>query len=193
MVRILAMAGSARRESFNKRLAQLAAVRARTAGADVTVIDLADYRLPLFDQDVEADEPPQNADMLRNLMLEHDGLLLACPEYNSSITPLLKNVIDWASRPVEGVAPLAAFKGKTAALVSASPGALGGLRGLGTVCSILSSIGVHVLPTQVAVGSAHSAFADGDRALNDPRLDKNLTRAMNEMVEMTAKLATRRE
>ena len=189
MTRLLALAGSARRDSFNKRLARLAAARAREAGADVTYLDVAEYPLPLFDQDLEAEGTPENVVKLRSLMLEHDGVIYACPEYNSSITPLLKNLIDWVSRPGDDVAPLAAFRGKTAGLVSASPGALGGLRGLGTVRSILSSIGVHVLPSQVAVGSAHAAFADDDAGLVDERLDKNLTRAMAELVAVTSKLS----
>jgi len=188
MPRLLALAGSARRDSFNKRLARLATARAREAGAEVTYIDVADYRLPLFDQDLEEEGTPENVDKVRDLMLEHHGVIYACPEYNSSITPLLKNLIDWVSRPAEGLAPLAPFRGKTAALVSASPGALGGLRGLVTVRSILGNIGVHVLPTQVAVPHAAKAFAEDDAALVDERLDKNLTRAMTEMVAFTSKL-----
>lgn len=159
--RILAFAGSARKESFNARLVRIAAEGARSAGADVTVLDLSDYPLPLFDQDLEQEQGmPENAAKVKQLFLDHDGLLIASPEYNSSITPLLKNTIDWVSRPAEGESPLAAYRGKVAALMAASPGGLGGLRGLVHVRSILSSIGVIVLPDQIAVSRAFEAFDD---------------------------------
>ena len=166
--RILAFSGSNRNESFNRRLVQRAAEGARTAGADVTVLDLKEYPLPLFDQDLEQEQgAPENATKLKQLFLEHDGLLISSPEYNSSITPLLKNTIDWVSRPAEGEAPLAAYQGKVAALMAASPGGLGGLRGLVHVRSILSSIGVIVLPDQIAVPRAFEAFDESGQIKND--------------------------
>ena len=159
--RILALAGSARRKSYNHQLVQVAAEGARTAGADVTVLILRDFPLPLFDEDLEREQgTPQNATKLKQLFFDHDGLLIASPEYNSSITPLLKNTIDWVSRPADGESPLAAYKGKVAALMAASPGGLGGLRGLVHVRSILSSIGVIVLPVQMAIPRAFEAFDD---------------------------------
>src|SRR6266446_5332539 len=98
--RILAFAGSTRAASFNKRLVRIAARGAEAAGAEVTVIDLRDLPLPLFDQDQEAAEgPPENAKRLKALMVASDGFLIASPEYNSSISAVLKNTIDWASRP----------------------------------------------------------------------------------------------
>ena len=127
--RILAFAGSARTDSYNHRLLLVAAEGAQAAGADVTVLNLKTYPLPLFDEDLEREDgTPENATQLKQLFLDHDGLLIASPEYNSSITPLLKNVIDWVSRSAEGEAPLAAYRGKVAALMAASPGGLGGLR-----------------------------------------------------------------
>jgi chromate reductase, NAD(P)H dehydrogenase (quinone) len=167
--RILAFAGSARRESFNKRLIAIAAQGAKQAGADVTLVDLADYELPLFNQDLEAQGLPANAVALKKLFLEHQGLLIACPEYNSSITPLLKNTIDWVSRSARGEGPLAAYQGKVAAIMSASPGALGGLRGLVHVRSILGNIGVLVLPDQVAIPTAHEAIAADGRFKDEKR------------------------
>ena len=168
--RILAFAGSARRESFNKRLVRIAAEAARQAGADVTLIDLADYPLPLYNGDLEAaDGLPAEAVELKKLFLEHDGLLISAPEYNSSITPLLKNTIDWVSRPLPGEGPLAAYKGKVAALMSASPGGLGGLRGLVHVRAILGNIGVIVLPDQIAVREAHIAFSEDGRLKDEKR------------------------
>jgi NAD(P)H-dependent FMN reductase len=167
--RILAFAGSNRRDSFNKKLMSLAAKGARDAGAEVTLIDLRDFPLPLFDQDLEAESGmPENGKRLKQLFLDHDGLLIASPEYNSSITAVLKNAIDWVSRPAPGEPSLAAFRSKVATLMSASPGALGGLRGLVHVRSILGNIGVVVLPDQVAVAKAHEAFGP-DGSLVDPR------------------------
>ena len=169
-VKILAFAGSARKDSFNKKLVQIAAASATTAGAEVTVIDLKEFPMPLFDQDLEqASGVPEHAVRLKQLFVEHDGLLISAPEYNSSITALLKNSIDWVSRPGPGgdEPPLVAFRGKTAALLSASPGGLGGLRGLVHVRSILSSIGVLVLPDQVAISKAFEAFGDDGQLVGE--------------------------
>jgi NAD(P)H-dependent FMN reductase len=169
MPRILAFAGSTRRESFNKKLVPIAVKGARDAGAEVTLIDLKDFPLPLFDQDFEAEHGmPENGRKIKQLFIDHDGLLLACPEYNSSITAVLKNTIDWVSRPAPGEPSLVAFKGKVATLMSASPGALGGLRGLVHVRSILSNIGVIVLPDQIAVPKAKDAIKP-DGSLVDPK------------------------
>lgn len=169
---ILAFAGSARRDSFNKKLVRVAAECARQAGGEVTQIDLRDYALPIFDEDTEsADGLPANARKLKDLFLAHDGLLISCPEYNSSITPLLKNVIDWVSRPVAGEAPLQCFDGKVAALLAASPGALGGLRGLVTVRSILGNIKVLVLPDQFALAKAHEAFNENGSLKDGKQLE----------------------
>jgi chromate reductase, NAD(P)H dehydrogenase (quinone) len=167
--KILAFAGSVRRDSFNKKLAGIAADGARGAGAEVTLIDLRDYMLPVFDQDYEREAgTPENARRLKALFLANDGLLIASPEYNSSITPLLKNTLDWVSRPQPGEPPLAAYTGKVAGLVSASPGALGGLRGLVHVRAILGNLGVLVIPEQLAVPRAGDAFND-DGTLRDPK------------------------
>jgi chromate reductase, NAD(P)H dehydrogenase (quinone) len=166
---ILAFAGSLRRESFNKKLVPIAIKGARDAGADVTPIDLREFPLPVFDQDLEAEQGmPENGKKLKQLFIEHDGLLIAAPEYNSSITAVLKNAIDWVSRPAPGEPSLVAFRGKVATLMSASPGALGGLRGLVHVRSILGNIGVIVLPDQIAVAKAYEAF-NADGSLKDSK------------------------
>jgi NAD(P)H-dependent FMN reductase len=156
-------------DSFNKRLIRIAAAGARAAGADVTLIDLRDYPLPLYDGDLEAkDGLPANARKLKDLFLANDGLLISAPEYNSSITAVLKNTIDWVSRPVSGEAPLNCFDGKVAGLMSTSPGALGGLRGLVHVRAILQNIRVLTIPEQVAVPNAGEAFA-ADGTLKDAK------------------------
>ncbi|PIQ83399.1 MAG: NADPH-dependent FMN reductase [Candidatus Omnitrophica bacterium CG11_big_fil_rev_8_21_14_0_20_63_9] len=167
--KILAFAGSSRTGSFNKQLVKVAVAGARAAGAEVTLVDLRDLPMPLYDGDLEASEGiPPNAQKFKALMLAHQGLLISAPEYNSGISGVLKNAIDWASRSAPGEAPLACFVGKVAALMSASPGALGGLRGLVHVRSILSNIHVLVLPDQVAVPRANEAF-NPDGTLADPK------------------------
>ncbi len=187
--RILAFAGSTRKESYNHRLLLVAAEGARTAGADVTVLNLKDYPLPLFDQDIEQEQgTPENASKLKQLFLDHDGLLVSSPEYNSSITPLLKNTIDWVSRPAEGEPMLVAYQGKVAALMAASPGGLGGLRGLVHVRSILSSIGVIVLPDQIAVSRAFEAF-DDDGQLKDEKQQARVQGLGESVANMLSKLA----
>ncbi len=189
--KILVFAGSTRRSSFNRQLAALAAGFCREEGADVTLLELADYPLPLFAQDLEAEEgTPFAAQGLKELFSLHHGLVIASPEYNSSITPLLKNTIDWLSRRAEGEPRLRAFRGKTATLLSASPGALGGLRGLVHVRAILGNLGVLVMPTQVAISSAHQAFG-ADGALSDPALASRVHAALTELVETTRKLASK--
>jgi len=168
--RVLAFAGSARTDSFNVKLVNIAAEGAREAEAEVTVLNLKDFPLPLFNQDLEAAEgPPEQAIRLKGIMLAHEGLLIASPEYNSSISPLLKNTIDWVSRPADGEPMLAVYRDKVAAVMSASPGGLGGLRGLVHLRSILSNMGVLVIPDQVAVTQAHSAFDDHGNLLDAKR------------------------
>jgi chromate reductase len=185
--RILSFAGSARKGSWNKALVRIAAAGARAAGAEVTLIELEDYSLPLFNQDDEAEHGlPENARKLKDLMLSHQGFLISSPEYNSSITPLLKNTLDWASRPVKGEPPLACFDGKAAMLISASPGALGGLRGLVTVRSILGNIGTHVLPGTISISQAHEVFAD-DGSLNDPAKQQRVEKLAGDLVHFLQK------
>lgn len=187
--RILAFAGSAREDSYNKKLIRLAARFAREAGAEVTLVDLRELPLPLFDQDEEAAHGlPENAKRLKELMKQHQGLLISSPEYNSSISPLLKNAIDWASREEPGEGPLAAYRGKVAGLLAASPGALGGLRGLVHVRAILGNIGVLVLPEQVAVMRAHEAF-DESGALKDPHTLAAVERVAVRLVDVVRRLA----
>ncbi|GMW01840.1 MAG: hypothetical protein AMXMBFR84_29770 [Candidatus Hydrogenedentota bacterium] len=186
--RILAFAGSARIESYNKKLIRVAVEGAQAAGGDVTLIDLRDYPLPLMDEDLEAREGlPENARTLKALFTAHQGLMISCPEYNSSITPLLKNTIDWVSRRGEGEQPLGCFEAKVAGLMSASPGALGGLRGLVVVRMLLGNIRVTVLPDQVAIGNAKDAFADNG-ALVDPKRDASIRNLGKAVVDAVRKL-----
>ena len=167
--RFAAFAGSVRKDSVNKKLIRLAAAAAAKAGAAVTLIDLRDYPMPLYDGDWESRQGvPEAAQRLRRLLIEQDGLLIASPEYNSSLSPLLKNTIDWVTRGSKTLQEaLAPFQDKVVGLLSASPGSLGGLRGLVHVRSILSSIGAFVLPDQVTIASAFEAFDEAGKLKDD--------------------------
>lgn len=188
--KILAFAGSAREASFNKLLVKIAAAGAEAAGAEVTWVDLKDYPMPLFNQDLEErDGLPETVIQFKELMKSHQGMLIACPEYNSSITPLLKNMIDWVSRSEPDEAPMAlsCFQGKVAAIMATSPGGLGGLRGLVHVRSILESIGVIVIPDQKAIPKAYQAF-DGEGQLVDERQQQAIVTIAARLAEVTASL-----
>ena len=140
--RILVFGGSLRAGSYNQKLATIAAAGATEAGAEVTLIALRDYRMPIFDEDLETEEGmPENAVKLKALFAENDGLIIASPEYNSGITAALKNAIDWVSRATsEDEAPLSVLKGKTAAILAASPGGYGGARSLAQLRPLLENI-----------------------------------------------------
>ncbi len=167
-VSILAFAGSARAESLNKKLVRVAARGAEAAGAKVTVLDLADLGLPLYNGDLEAAEGLHSgAAELRRLLAEHRGLLIASPENNGSVSAELKNAIDWATRNEQAQPDISRFTGKIVSLMSASPGALGGLRGLVHVRSILDMIGCLVLPEQITVRSANSAFDESGEIVDE--------------------------
>lgn len=166
--KILVFGGSLRLESYNQKLAALAAEAAHRAGAEVTLISLRDYRLPLFDEDFEeADGKPEAAKQLKEMFVQSDGFIIASPEYNSGMTAALKNTIDWVSRAdSEDEAPLIAFKGKAAAILSASPGGGGGARSLSQLRTLLENIRVNVIDGQVTVPKAYEAFTVEDRLVD---------------------------
>jgi chromate reductase, NAD(P)H dehydrogenase (quinone) len=172
-IRILAFAGSLRAQSFNKKLVAVAAEAARELGCDVDLLDLRDFPMPIYDGDYEQSHgQPQSAKHLKARILACDALLVGCPEYNASITAVLKNTIDWLSRPQAGEPSV--FKGRPAALLAASMGPIGGLRGLSPVRDIFTQLGVLTVPTQFALGTAQNAF-DGDGKLIDP-MHRNLVK-----------------
>jgi NAD(P)H-dependent FMN reductase len=159
--RLLFLAGSARRNSFNKRLARLAADISETNGIASTFVDLADFPMPIYDGDAEmTDGPPENARKLKTVMKGHAGVFIASPEYNAAFSPLLKNTIDWISHTRdEGEAPLEVYRTRVFALGSASPGGMGGLRGLAQLRLVLElGLGALVLPEQFALPRAADAF-----------------------------------
>ena len=159
--RLLAFAGSLRSGSFNRRLIPVLVEGARAAGAQVTLIELRDYALPIYDGDIEAEGLPENARRLQALMAEHDGLLISTPEYNGSMPALVKNTLDWISRPLEDKrSGTTLFADKVAGIVSASPGALGGLRSLLILRDALAKLGLIVVPQQVAISQANEKLHD---------------------------------
>jgi NAD(P)H-dependent FMN reductase len=189
--KILVFAGSIRIGSFNARLAAVAAKELALAQADVTLISLADYPMPLYDGNVEAASgPPENAVKLKRLMCMQHGVFIASPEYNASITPLLKNTLDWVSRVREGKEPpLAAYKNRVFALGAASNGTYGGMRSLMALRQVLElGCGALVVPEQVAVREAAQAFDEGGN-LKDERSARLLAAAINRLVEMARGLA----
>ncbi len=187
--KILAFAGSTRTDSFNKKLVKIATVGAMEGGADVTIIDLRDFAMPLYDGDLEQQQGlPSNARKLKDLMLSHQGFLISSPEYNSSISGVLKNTIDWVSRPVEGEEPLACFKGRVAGIMSASPGCLGGLRGLVHIRAILENISVIVIPDQIAIAKAHEVF-NADGTLQDKKQEEQVKKIGFNVAKLLIKLA----
>jgi chromate reductase len=187
--RILAFGGSLRTGSFNKMLVRVAAEGAHAAGAEVTVLDLRELPMPIYDADIETEHGiPENGQRLKSLMKEHDAFLISTPEYNTSIPGGLKNAIDWASRPEPGERELACFEGKVAGLMSASPGAFGGMRSLLTLRAILANIRVLVIPQQLALPKAHEAFGP-DGNLLDPKRETAARAIGAELARVTAKLA----
>jgi chromate reductase len=168
---VLVFAGSARRDALSKRVATAAAASIQAAGADATLIDLADFDLPLYSGDLEASAGiPDAAHRLQALIAGHDALLIVSPEYNGSMTPLLVNTLDWCSRSDrQGRQPsgLAVFAAKPAALIGSSPGALGGLRSLMHLRDLLAYLGMLVIAPQFAVARAHEAFDAQGRFVDD--------------------------
>lgn len=175
MVKILAFAGSLRENSYNRRVLNVAIEGARKAGAEVTLIDLRDFPMPIFNADEYEKKFDDNALRFQDLVNEHDGILVASPEYNGSIPGGMKNIIDWASRPSPKYPQsVQAFKHKTAALITASPGSFGGIRCLAHMRGMFSIMFVHVLPVEIAVTFVAEKF-DGDGAeMTDERMKKVL-------------------
>ena len=161
--KILAFAGSARKESWNRKVLSVAVQGAREAGAEVTLVNLGDYPMPIYDADWhEANGVPENMLKLRELMMPAHGLLIASPEYNASITPLLKNTLDWLSQSVGGASGNAPYENKTGALVGASNGGFGTIRALPHVSYILSNLGVFMLPVVAVPGVAQTFDVAGN-------------------------------
>ena len=188
MTKILAFSGSTRRNSYNQAVVECAAQAAKDAGAEVTVINLADYAMPIFNEDEEAEYGiPERAQAFKQLMIEHDGILIASPEYNSSYPAVLKNAIDWASRKAGDEPVLAAYKQKVVGLMAASPGALGGMRVLVVLRMLMQNLSCIVAPAQVAVGNVADKL-DESGAISDEKTRKQLTNLAKQVVDLATKL-----
>ena len=181
--KILAFSGSTRKESLNQKFLVATVEAVRAAGGEVTLINLRDFPLPLYDGDLEdAAGLPENARKLIDLIAGHAGLLIASPEYNAMITPLLKNTLDWCTRADDDP-----FPGRVAAVVSASPGALGGINSLKLAQQLLLKLGCHVVPGVTILPQAHKAFGP-DGKLIDPRSLKSVQELAARLVETVKKL-----
>ncbi len=184
--KILVIPGSLRPSSHNSRLAALMAKELALAGADVTRISLIDYPLPLFDAEMTAEVgPPQNAVQLQRMLTAHHGVFISSPEYNASVTPVLINTIDWLSRArARGGPTYEAFVGRVFAIGAASSGTTGGLRSLAALRQILEhGCGALVLPEEIAVANANTAFDDMDN-LKDEDLSTTLKTVVRRLIAM---------
>lgn len=169
---LLVFAGSTRAQSFNRRLARVAADLGREAGAAVTHIELADFDLPLYNADLEAQGAPRDVVRLKEIFHAHPAWVVCSPEYNGSYTGLLKNTIDWVSSPIKGDPVWSSgtkpFAGKVVGLLAASPGALGGLRSLSHLAPLLMNLQCWVSPRQFALAKAGEAFSAEGQLVNEP-------------------------
>lgn len=192
MAKIIALAGSLKASSFNKQLVKVAAAGAEKTGAEVQVVDLADFAIPLYSEDLEAEGTPAAVNDLKHLFAQSQGILLASPEYNGSMPGVLKNVLDWLSRPSKEADIGSAFQGKVAGIMATSPGSLGGLRGLSHVRDVLYNLGTVVNPNQIAVPSAFQAF-DENGQLTDEEILARVEGLGAQIAEMATRLSNHSE
>ena len=184
-MKTLIFAGSTRKNSFNRRLATVAASIARDAGADVSHIELGDFNVPMYNADLEAKSTPADVVRLKELFYAHPAWIICSPEYNGSYTALLKNTIDWVSSPIKsdpvwssGTKP---FTGKVIGMLSASNGGLGGLRSQTHLAPLLLNLQCWIAPRAFALSRAADAF-DGSGALVDPTAHKNVAGVIEQVL-----------
>jgi len=191
-MKLLIFAGSTRQNSFNRKLAHTAADLARASGAEVTHIELADFDIPMYNADLEAKGTPPDVMKLKQLMFEHPAWIICSPEYNASYPALLKNTIDWASSPVKSdPAWTDEFKfsrGKVVGILSASPGALGGLRSQSHLAPLLLNVQCWVAPRNFALGYAAEAFDAQGRLVNDAHR-QNVQAVIDQVLFASSRLA----
>ena len=184
--KILVLAGSARLDSIHRKLARQTVEALRDAGVEATLADLRDFPMPIYDGDLEAGQGlPTAAKALKELARRHDGFAIASPEYNGSFPALLKNALDWISRPEPGERPLEVFRGKVAAILSASPGPGGGQRVLRHLRELLEMMSVTVIPEQLSLARANAAFDAAGRLVREEDLAglQNLAAALAQAVQ----------
>ncbi len=185
MSKLIFISGSTRKDSVNTKLLKIAYEAAKEVGADAKLIDLADYDMPIYNGDLEAKGGlPEAGKRLKKEFIAADGFFIASPEYNSSLSPVLMNALHWISRKDDGTGgELVAFTGKVAALGAASPSWRGGLRGLVPLKMMLGNIGVHVIPEDVTITSAHQAFDDNGnfKEERNTKAVKTLVKTLNDV------------
>lgn len=191
-MKLLIFAGSTRLNSFNRKLAHIAAALARASGAEVSHIELADFDIPMYNADLEAKGTPADVMRLKQLMYEHPAWIICSPEYNGSYTALLKNTIDWASSPVKSdpdwIDGFKSFSGKVVGVLSASPGALGGLRSQSHLVPLLLNAQCWVAPRAFALARAGEAFDAAGRLLDDSHRD-NVQAVIDQVLFAARRLA----
>ncbi len=191
--KILAFTGSLREKSFNKRILRTAIKGAERSGAQVTLIDLLEYPMPIYNPDDESKNGfPENALRFQELLTQHDALLIASPEYNGSLPAALKNAIDWASRQSGQINRDDVFQGKPAAIMSAGPGTFGGVRSLLHLRGVLMSVGAEVLSQEFAVPHVADKFAGDDDEITDQKTKMNLENLGVRLAEMLKKTGVKR-
>src|SRR3954471_10662993 len=190
-MRLLVFAGSTRLQSFNRKLAKVTAAVAREAGAEVTHIELGDFDVPMYNADLEAKGTPPDVLRLKQLCLEHPAWIICAPEYNASYPALLKNTLDWVSSPVKGdpawTDGFKSTRGKVVGMLSASPGALGGLRSQSHLAPLLLNLHCWVAPKNFALGRAGEAF-DEHGALVNEAARKNVQAVIDQVLWAAARL-----
>ena len=176
MTKLLIFAGSTRQQSFNRQLAHATANLARASGAEVTLLELSTLDIPMYNADLEAEGTPPDVIKLKEIMDAHPAWIIVSPEYNGSYTALLKNTIDWASSPVKGNTEWEdggkSFRGKVVGMLSASPGALGGLRSQSHLAPLLINAECWLAPKAFALGGAGSAFDDSGALVQQDHRDR---------------------
>ena len=190
-MKLLVFAGSTRQNSFNRRLAFATAALARAAGADVTHIELGDFNIPMYNADLEAAGTPPDVIRLKQVMADHPAWIICTPEYNASYPALLKSTLDWVSSPVKGhpewTDGMKSSRGKVVGVLSASPGALGGLRSQSHLAPLLINLECWLAPKNFALGRAGDAF-DSEGALKDERARHSVQAVIDQVIWAAARL-----
>lgn len=191
-MKLLIFAGSTRQNSFNRRLARAAATMASASGASVTHIELGDFDVPMYNADLEAQGTPPDVIRLKQILHDHPAWIICTPEYNASYPALLKNTLDWVSSPVKGnpdwTDGLKSTRGKVVGVLSASPGALGGLRSQSHLAPLLINLECWLAPKNFALGRAGDAF-DADGALIDPRARQSVQNVIDQVIWASNRLS----
>ena len=191
-MRLLIFAGSTRQKSFNRKLATVTAAMARASGAEVTHLELGDYDVPMYNADLEAQGTPPDVIRLKQALYEHPAWIICTPEYNASYPALLKNTLDWVSSPVKGDPvwsdDFRSSRGKVVGVLSASPGALGGLRSQSHLVPLLLNLHCWVAPKNFALGRAGDAF-DLQGELVNEGAKKNVQAVIDQVLWAGARLS----